>query len=171
MYLKAIPLMRGSDSFISAPHGIIELESDSSFQVQVVNTTGRCIRIRAGELVGHLFKAVNTLKSANKLSETELCEFTSCTVQLTTLIPSLDTMNSISKIPKCSGVLWSAPENWELWEFWEEVGPSRNRPEFQEQAGAPEVPWNKPLLQCTPECSGGLRRAQESPGVALGSTL
>jgi hypothetical protein len=82
-----------------------------------------------------------------------------------------ESIDRISKIPKCSGVLWSAPENWELWEFWEEVGPSRNRPEFQEQAGAPEVPWNKPLLQCTPECSGGLRRAQESPGVALGSTL
>jgi hypothetical protein len=96
MYLEAIPLMRGSDSFISAPHGIVELESDSSFQVQVANTTGRRIRIRAGELVGHLFKAVNMLKSANKLSETELRKFTSHTVQLATLIPSLDTMNSIA---------------------------------------------------------------------------
>jgi hypothetical protein len=96
MYLEAIPLMRGSDSFISTPHGIVKLESDSSFQVQVANTTGRRICIRTGELIGHLFDAINMLKSAKELSETELREFTNHAAQLTTLIPSLDTMNGIT---------------------------------------------------------------------------
>jgi hypothetical protein len=37
MYLEAVPLKRGSNSFISVPHGIVSLNEDNSFQIKVAN--------------------------------------------------------------------------------------------------------------------------------------
>jgi hypothetical protein len=39
MHFKAVPLKRGSDSFISAPHGIVNVGEEGSFIIKVANTT------------------------------------------------------------------------------------------------------------------------------------
>jgi hypothetical protein len=54
LYLEGIPLKRGSDSFISAPHGIMDLDSQDCFQIKLANTTKCRICLHAGELLGHL---------------------------------------------------------------------------------------------------------------------
>ena len=39
MYLEAVPLRCGGDSFISAPHGLVDLSEDGLFQIKIANTT------------------------------------------------------------------------------------------------------------------------------------
>jgi hypothetical protein len=90
MYLEAIPLKRGSDSFISAPQGLVDLDENGCFQIKVTNMTSRRICVRSRELLGHLFKAKDTLKSAKELSEEDQIAFLSRATQLTTLMSNLD---------------------------------------------------------------------------------
>jgi len=90
LYLEGISLKRGSDSFIQVPNSLVRLEDDYSFQVKIANTTRRKIIIRAGELLGHLFKAEETLKAATELTEQELQVFAAKATQLATLIPKLE---------------------------------------------------------------------------------
>jgi hypothetical protein len=63
MYLEGIALKRGSDSFVQVPDGLINLDANDSFQVKIANTTSRRIIVRSGELLGHLYKACDTLKA------------------------------------------------------------------------------------------------------------
>jgi hypothetical protein len=95
-YLEAIALKRGSDSFIRAPHGIVDLAPDGSFQVKIANTTKRRVLLRSGELVGHLFRANNALLSAEDLSATELNRFLTKATQLATLASNLDDKKTTS---------------------------------------------------------------------------
>lgn len=75
MFLEATPLKRSGDSFISAPHGLVELNDQDCFLIKIANTTKKTILLRSGELVGRLLKAKESLKSADQLSETELGKF------------------------------------------------------------------------------------------------
>ena len=43
MFLEAIPLKRGGDSFASAPHGLVDLDQQDSVEVKIANTTKRNI--------------------------------------------------------------------------------------------------------------------------------
>ena len=43
MYLEGISLKQGLDSFIQAPNGLVNLDSDDSFQIKIANTTNRHI--------------------------------------------------------------------------------------------------------------------------------
>ena len=90
LYLEAIALMRGSDSFIHAPHGIIHPDLEGNFQIKIANTTDRCVLLRSGELVGHLFRTSDALRMKEELSEDELDSFTVKAIQLSTLISNLD---------------------------------------------------------------------------------
>jgi hypothetical protein len=94
MYLESIPLKRGPDSFISAPQGLVDLDDNYCFQVKVANTTGRRITIRAGELLGHLSKTSDTLKSATDISKIEQNAFYSRAAQLAALVPDLDKLSN-----------------------------------------------------------------------------
>ena len=38
MYLEAVPLRCGGDSFISALHGLVDLSEDGLFQIKITNT-------------------------------------------------------------------------------------------------------------------------------------
>jgi hypothetical protein len=96
MYLEVIPLKHGSDCFISAPHGIVNLDSDCCFKIKIANTTKHHIRLRSRELLGHLFRTEGTPRTTEELSKPELLQFTNCVTQLATLIPSLDTMSETS---------------------------------------------------------------------------
>src|SRR5271154_4148495 len=92
LYLEGIALKRGSDDFVCAPHGIVELDSESHFQIKIANATKRRIRVRSGELLGHLTKALDTLSSADSLTKDKLDLFTSRATQLAAMIPELDTL-------------------------------------------------------------------------------
>ena len=73
-----------------------------------------------------------------------------CLIGLNDMMADILTKPLISKIPKCSGALWRPPEDWEDWEFLEEIGPSGNSLELQMSPGAH-------FLQGAPEGSGELR--------------
>jgi hypothetical protein len=90
LYLEGISLKRGSDSFIQVPKSLVTLEKDGSFQVKIANTTSQKIIIRAGELLGLLFKADEALKAATNLTEQELQVFATKATTLATLIPKLE---------------------------------------------------------------------------------
>jgi hypothetical protein len=75
MYLEAVPLKRGSNSFISTLHGIASLNEDDSFQIKVVNTTKRRVLLCTGNLLGFLAKASRALKSSHNLPKEELDKF------------------------------------------------------------------------------------------------
>jgi hypothetical protein len=68
MYLEGIGLKRGSDSFAQVPDGLVGLDANECFQVKIANTTTRRIIVRSGELLGHLYKADNTLKAATDMT-------------------------------------------------------------------------------------------------------
>jgi hypothetical protein len=93
MHLEAIPLKRGSDSFISAPHGIVNLSEDDSFQIKVANTTKQRVLLRAGNLLGSLTKASCALKSSHNLPKEELDKFMNQATQLAVLVPGLDSLS------------------------------------------------------------------------------
>jgi hypothetical protein len=90
LYLEGISLKRGSDSFIQVPNSLVTLEKDGSFQVKIANTTSQKIIVRAGELLGLLFKADEALKAATNLTEQELQVFATKATTLATLIPKLE---------------------------------------------------------------------------------
>ena len=66
MYLEATPLRRGGDSFISAPHGLVDLTDEGLFQIKIANTTKRAILLRSGELIGRISKAQDSLKNTQR---------------------------------------------------------------------------------------------------------
>jgi hypothetical protein len=76
MYLEGIGLKRGSDSFIQVPDGLVDLDTDGCFQVKIANTTTRQIIVRSGELLGHIYRANQTLKTAADMTKQEIDEFT-----------------------------------------------------------------------------------------------
>jgi len=78
---------------VSAPHGLVDPDEQDCFQIKLANTTKRTVLLRSGELVGHLFKAKEALKSADQLPQTELDKFSSRAVQLTALVSSLNTLS------------------------------------------------------------------------------
>jgi hypothetical protein len=90
MYLEGIGLMRGSDSFIQVPNGIVRPDVDGCFHVKIANTTSRRIIVRSGELIGHLFRADKALKAASDLSAAELSVFARKASLLASLVPDLD---------------------------------------------------------------------------------
>jgi len=90
MYLKATPLKRGGDSFISALHGLVDLDDGGIGQVKIANTTKRAILLRSGELIGRLSKAKEALKSKEQISKEELGKFTARAAQLAVLVPTLN---------------------------------------------------------------------------------
>jgi hypothetical protein len=97
MYLEAIPLKCGSDSFISAPSGLVDLDEDGCFQIKIANTTQHNIHICAGELLGCLTKASDTLKSIKDMTKLELSAFHDCASQLAMLILNLDALSVTSR--------------------------------------------------------------------------
>jgi hypothetical protein len=97
MHFEAIPLKRGPDSFISAPHGIINLGRDNTFIIKVANTTTRRTWLRAGNLLGFLTKASDTLKSTRNLLGLELDQFKSRASQLAALVLNQDVLNKTSQ--------------------------------------------------------------------------
>ncbi len=90
LYLDAVPLNCGPGSFVSAPHGIVDMEDKDSFLTKVANTTERRVRVRRGELLGYVTRAKDTLQTAASLSEEERAHFDSQAGQLTILVPILD---------------------------------------------------------------------------------
>ena len=90
MFLEAIPLKRGGDSFASAPHGLVDLDQQDSVEVKIANTTKRNILLRSGELVGLLTKAKESLKNSDQVSQAELDQFAARAAQLAALVPTLD---------------------------------------------------------------------------------
>ena len=78
-------------AFIQVPNSLVEPEVDGQFQVKIANTTNRKIIVRAGELLGHLHKAEEVLKTATDFTEQELEAFLIRAATLTTLIPKLNT--------------------------------------------------------------------------------
>jgi hypothetical protein len=75
MYLEGIALKRGSDSFVQVPDRLIDLDANDSFQVKIANTMSRRIIVRSGELLGHLYKACDTLKAVVDTSPLEIRAF------------------------------------------------------------------------------------------------
>ena len=63
LYLEGISLKRGSDAFIQVPNSLVEPEANGQFQVKIANMTNQKIIIKAGELLRHLHKAEEVLKS------------------------------------------------------------------------------------------------------------
>ena len=90
MYLEGTLLKRGSDSFICAPDGMVDPDSEGCFQIKIANTTHRHIRLRAGESLGQVFKANDVLKATSQLTENERLAFAKHAAQLAALTPSLD---------------------------------------------------------------------------------
>jgi hypothetical protein len=88
MYLEVIPLKHGPDSFISALQGILNLNNSCCFQIKIANTTKCNILIHAGELLGCLTRAKDTLQAANDLSELKRDDFCDQATQLATLTPN-----------------------------------------------------------------------------------
>jgi hypothetical protein len=97
LHFKAVPLKRGPDSFISTPHGIINLGGDNTFTIKVVNTTMRQVQLHAGNLLGFLTKASDTLKSVRSLSGLELNQFKNRASQLAVLVLNQDVLNETSQ--------------------------------------------------------------------------
>ena len=58
-------------------HGIVELDSEGCFQIKLANTTQRRIRVRSGELLGHLTKALDTLSMEESITKDKLNSFNS----------------------------------------------------------------------------------------------
>src|ERR1700733_9518928 len=90
MYLEGTPLKRGSASFICAPDGMVDPDSEGCFQIKIANTTHRHIKLRAGESLGQVFKANDALKATSQLTENERLAFAKRVAQLAALTPSLD---------------------------------------------------------------------------------
>jgi len=91
LYLEGISLKRGSDVFVQVPNSLVKPEASGQFQVKIANTTNRKIIVRAGELLGHLHKAEEALKTAADLTEQELETFSAKAAKLAMLIPKLNT--------------------------------------------------------------------------------
>ncbi|HEX9613546.1 MAG TPA: reverse transcriptase domain-containing protein [Candidatus Bathyarchaeia archaeon] len=90
MFLEAIPLDRGGDSFISAPHGLVILDETNSSLIKMANTTNRTVLLRSGELIGRISRAEDSLKKINQASKAELDLFTTRAAQLAALVPILN---------------------------------------------------------------------------------
>ena len=121
MYLEGKGLKRGLDSFIQVPDGLINLDSEGRFQVKIANTTKRRIIVRSGELLGHLYKASQTLKAAADLSEHEVEAFSKRASYLATLIPKLDSLSDeVINEPSSSNPEYATTTSREL----EEVEPT-----------------------------------------------
>ena len=71
MYLKAIPLNRGPNAFISALSGIVQADNAGCFRVKIANAAEQYISVKSGELLGHLLNAKESLESSANLSEAE----------------------------------------------------------------------------------------------------
>ena len=91
LYLKGISLKQGSDGFIQVPNSLVELDSNYSFQVKIANTTKGKIIVWQGELLGHLFRADEALKTKADLTELEMNAFITRVTNLATLISMLNT--------------------------------------------------------------------------------
>ncbi len=90
MYLDAVPLNRGPNSFVSAPPGIVDLDGKGTFQIKVANATERRICVRSGELLGYITIAKSSLQAAVDLSEKERALFERHASLLAILVPDLD---------------------------------------------------------------------------------
>lgn len=106
MYLEGVGLKRGSDSLIQVPDRLVDLDSNDCFQVKIANTTKWRIVVRSGELLGHLFKADQTLKAAMDMMAPELQAFTRKASHLATLIMKLD---STAKGPQAAPTSYTLP--------------------------------------------------------------
>ena len=98
LFLEAIPLDRGGDSFISAPHGLISLDEKGFSHVKIANTTSRMVLLRSGKLIGQLFKAEEALKRMDQASKEELDQFTTQPNQLSALVTLLNIRPSTSEV-------------------------------------------------------------------------
>jgi len=90
LHLEGISLKRGSDAFIQVPNSLVKLEANGQFQVKIANMTNQKIIVRAGELLGHLYKAEEVLKTAADLTGRELEAFSLKAARLAMLIPKLN---------------------------------------------------------------------------------
>ena len=61
LYLDAIPLNQGLDSFIATLHGIVDVDDKFSFPIKIANTAKHCIHICHGELLGYVTRAKDAL--------------------------------------------------------------------------------------------------------------
>lgn len=69
----------------------MEPEANGQFQVKIANTTNRKIIVRAGELLGHLHKAEEVLKTEAECTELEQEAFHMKAAALTSLVSKLNT--------------------------------------------------------------------------------
>ena len=103
MYLKGISLKRGSNSFVQVLNGLVNLDMSDCFQVKIANTTSRQIIVRAGELLGHLYKACDSLKAVADATPLEIKTFEAKASRLANLANKLDPRSLPSKtIPQAS---------------------------------------------------------------------
>ena len=90
LFLKGIALKRGSDAFTQVPDRIVTINDSSSFQVKLANLTDRSIVVCAGELIGRLCRARDSLTAHEQMMPQELDEFTQRTACLAMLVLNLD---------------------------------------------------------------------------------
>ena len=88
LYLEGI--VQGSDAFTQVPNGVITMNDECCFQVKIANTTNQSLIVRAGELVGRLYKAEEILKACKGMTSQELNEFVKQAICLATLVPRMD---------------------------------------------------------------------------------
>ena len=104
MYLKGISLKQGSNSFVQVPNGLVNLDMSDCFQVKIANMTSRQIIVQAGELLGHLYKACDSLKAIADATPLEIKTFEAKASHLANLANKLDPQNLPSEtIPQASG--------------------------------------------------------------------
>ena len=90
LYLDAIPLNRGPDSFIAAPHGIVDMDNKFSFPIKIANTTECCICIHMPWGAAWLCHQSQRCTPIASLSESKQVHFDSQASQLAVLVPLLD---------------------------------------------------------------------------------
>lgn len=73
--MEARPLNRGAEAFVCATDGLVSVDKEGYFWVQVANTTNHKITVRGGESLGELSDPKSSLKKEAELTEGELREF------------------------------------------------------------------------------------------------
>lgn len=93
--------------------GIVNPDKDGQFQIKVANTSKRNICLCAGKLLGHLYKATDTLRSAEDILGAEQNTFQKQATQLAMLVPNLDSLASSFHPDAPTATEYSDPEGTE----------------------------------------------------------
>jgi hypothetical protein len=75
---------------VQVPDGIVDLDTNDCFQVKIANTTSRRIIVQSSELLGHLYKASDSLKAVADATPLEIKTLEAKASHLANLANKLD---------------------------------------------------------------------------------